>query len=125
MATAHWHELTSGLDDGDLALLTMFRDFCRSLPEVNERIHTSEVAYARTRVFTSGYIKSHYLEVGIELLREVIDPKPRTTFATSKKVIMHRYSLRHPEQFDDAIRALICEAAETVGPGTRAGGAAG
>lgn len=124
MATSNWDELTGGLDDDDLAKLTVFRDFCRGLPDVEERIHTSQVAYARLRVFTSGYIKSHYLELGIELLREVTDPKPRTTFATSKRVTMHRYSLRHFKQFDDAIRALIREAAETVGPGTRTGGTA-
>jgi hypothetical protein len=119
MATSTWDELTRGLDEHDLAKVTAFRDFCRGLPNVEERIHTSQVAYARVRVFASGYIKSHYLELGIELLREVADPKPRATFATSKRVTMHRYSLRHLEQFDDAIRDLIREAAETVGPGTR------
>ncbi|WP_139416042.1 DUF5655 domain-containing protein [Agromyces laixinhei] len=122
MAEASWHELTGDLDDDDLAMITAFRRFCRGLPDVEERVHTSEVAYAGARVFASGYIKSHYLELGIELLREVTDPKPRTSFATSKRVTMHRYSLRHPEQFDDAIRALIREASETVGPGTRTGG---
>ncbi len=30
---------------------------------------------------------------------------------------MHRYSLRHLEQFDEPFRALIREAAQTVGPG--------
>ena len=124
MAASNWDELTGGLADDDLAKITVFRDFCRGLPDVDERIQTSQVAYARVRVFTSGYIKSHYLELGVELLREVTDPKPRTTFATSKRVTMHRYSLRHLEQFDDAIRALIREASETVGPGTRTGGTA-
>lgn len=124
MASSTWAERTGRLNDEDLAKLTAFRDFCRALPDMEERIHTSEVAYARTRAFTSGYIKSHYLELGIELLREVTDPKPRTAFTTSKRVTMHRYSLRHLEQFDDAIRALIRESSEMVGPGTRAGGSA-
>ena len=122
MATSTWSGLTADLDQEDLAKLTAFRDYCRSLPDVEERVHSAEIAYARKRAFASAYIKSHYLEVGIELLRAVVDPPPRTSFATSKRVTMHRYSLRHLDQFNDGIRALIREAGETVGPGT-AGGA--
>ncbi|MGI8416417.1 MAG: DUF5655 domain-containing protein [Nakamurella sp.] len=120
MVTSTWATLTADLDQEDLAKLTEFRHYCRSLPDVEERIHSAEVGYARKRAFASAYIKSHYLELGIELLRTATDPKPRTSFATSKQITMHRYSLRHLEQFDDAIKALISEAAETVGPGTRA-----
>lgn len=119
MADATWGELTAGLGEEDLAKLTAFRDYCRTLPDVTERVHTSEIAFARKRVFASAYVKSHYLELGIELLREVDDPLPRTSFATSKRVTMHRYSLRQLTQFDDRIKALIAEAAETVGPGMR------
>ncbi len=119
MAESTWEQLTARLKPEDLAKLTAFRDFCRSLPEVEERVHSSEIAYARRRVFASAYVKSSYLELGIELLRTVTDPRPRTSFATSKKVTMHRYSLRHLDGFDDAIRALLVEAADTVGPGMR------
>ena len=119
MATAHWEEFTDGLDDDDLDKIRAFRNFCRTLPEVEERIHSTDVTYAGKRSFTSAYIKSHYLEIGIELQRTVTNPKPRTSFSTSKKVTMHRYSLRQIEDFDDSIRDLIVEAAETVGPGTR------
>ncbi|MBN9169591.1 MAG: hypothetical protein J0J11_06670 [Microbacterium sp.] len=119
VAAAQWEDFIRGLDDEDLAKISAFRDFCRSLPGVAERIHSADVTYARTRSFASAYIKSHYLEIGIELLRTVTDPKPRTSFSTSKKITMHRYSIRHLEDFDDSIRALITEASETVGPGTR------
>jgi len=119
MVASTWGNLTRGLDGEDLAKLTVFRDFCRTIPEVQERIHSSEIAYARNRVFASAYVKSHYLELGIELLREVDDPKPRTRFPTTKTVTMHRYSLRRIEQFDERLRALIQEAADTVGPGAR------
>ena len=119
MVRSTWGELTKGLSDGDLALFTVYRDFGRGLPETEERIHTSEVQYARTRIFTSGYIKSHYLEIGVELLREATHPQLRTSFATSKKLTMHRITLREPEQFDEALRELIREAWETVGPGFR------
>lgn len=119
MVSSTWENLTDGLDDEDLAKISAFRDVCRGLPDVTERIHSADVTYAGKRSFASAYIKSHYLEVGIELLRTVTDPAPRTSFSTSRKVVMHRYSLRHLEQFDDAIRGLITEAADTVGPGTR------
>ncbi len=119
MATEHWEEFTDGLDGEDLAKIRAFRDFCQTLPDVEERIHSADVTYARKRSFTSADIKSHYLEIGIELQRTVTNPKPRTSFSTSKKVIMHRYSLRQLEDFDGSIRDLIIEAAETVGPGTR------
>lgn len=122
MVASTWEQLTAGLDEEDLGKLTAFRAFCRTLPEVEERVHSSEIAFARKRVFASAYIKSHYLELGIELLRVVDDPKPRAAFPTTKTVIMHRYSLRRLEQFDDAIRDLIREAADTVGPGARSSG---
>jgi len=120
MAVGTWKELTADLDVEDLEKLTAFRDFCRSLPDVEERIHSADVTYARARSFASAYIKSHYLELGIELRRTVTEPRPRASFATGSSVVMHRYSLRRLEQFDDAIRELIREAADTVGPGARA-----
>ncbi|MGN6502274.1 MAG: DUF5655 domain-containing protein [Pseudolysinimonas sp.] len=118
MAAGTWKDLTAGLDADDLAKLTAFRDYCRSLgADVDERVHSADVTYAITRAFASAYNKSHYLEVGIELTREVRRPKPRTSFATTKRVWMHRYSLRELSDFDDEIRALVREAYETVGPG--------
>lgn len=119
MVTATWEQLICDFSDEDKAKLTAYRNFCRALPDTHERVSSSQVAYAGTRNFTSAYIKSHYLEVGIELLREVDDPLPRSAFATSNQVTMHRYSLRHLEQFDDSIHTLIREAAQTVGPGFR------
>lgn len=121
MVASTWEKLVRELSDDDKAKLTAYRDFCRGLADVHERVSSSQVAYAGTSIFTSAYVKSHYLELGIELLREVDEPRPRTSFATSRKVTMHRYSLRHLEQFDQSIHALIREAAQTVGPGARSG----
>lgn len=50
--------------------------------------------YVRTRIFTSGYMKSHYLEIGVKLLREASHPMLRTAFATSKRVCAEND--RHP-----------------------------
>lgn len=116
-----WDELTAALSDDDRTLFTVYRTFCRSLPDAVEQVHTSQVQYRRKRIFTSGYVKSHYLEIGVELLREAAHPMLRTAFPTSKTVIMHRITLRAPEQFDDDLRALLTEACETVGPGVRRG----
>jgi len=114
-----WKALTEGLSDADLELFTLYREFGRSLPETEERVHTKQIQYSRKRIFTSGYIKSHYLEIGVELPREASHPKLRTAFSTSKTVVMHRITLREPEHFDGALRDLITEAWQTVGPGLR------
>jgi hypothetical protein len=120
MAASTWEKLTAELDDDDLAKLTAFRDACRALgDDVEERVHVTEIAFARTRVFASAYIKSHYLEIGIELAREVTDPAPRASFASTKRFFLHRYSLRELAAFTSDIRALLAEAYETVGPGSR------
>ena len=114
-----WEQLTDGLSDDDLALFTLYRDFARRLPDAEEQVHTTQVQYRRKRIFTSGYMKSHYLEIGVELLREASHPKLRTAFPTSKRVTMHRLTLREPDELDHAARELIVEAYETVGPGLR------
>jgi hypothetical protein len=116
-----WDELTQDLSSADLALLSIYRDFCRELPDVVEEVHRTQVQYRRRRIFTSGYVKNHYLEVGVELLREAMHPKLRTAFPTSRHVTMHRLTLREPDDFDAALRELIEEARTDVGPGLRAG----
>ncbi|MTD15338.1 hypothetical protein GIS00_15450 [Nakamurella sp. YIM 132087] len=119
MAASTWSAFTKGLDQHDLALIRHYRDVCRALPGAEERVHTSQVQYARKRIFTSAYVKSHYLEIGLELLRTAEHPKLRTSFASSKKVTMHRITLRELDQFDDALVDLLRESCETVGPGLR------
>ena len=114
-----WKVLTQDLSPEDLELLTLYRAFCRGLPETEEQVHSTQVQYVRKRIFTSGYVKSHYLEVGVELLREASHPKLRTAFSTSKRVVLHRITLREPSQFDEALRDLLRKAWESVGPGLR------
>jgi len=113
-----WAALTEGLNDKDLKLFTAYRDLVNGLGDVEERVNSSEISFAVKRVFTSGYMKSHYLEVGIELLREAEHPQLRTSFATSKKVTMHRMTLTTLSQLR-SLRSLLIEARDTVGPGTR------
>lgn len=119
MTSAAWEQLTAGLDADDPAKLTAFRDFCRGLPGVEERITATQISFARARSFATAYVKSHYLELGIDLLRQVEDPRPRATVPVSKTVWLNRYSLRELSGFDERLRELIREAADTVGPGAR------
>jgi Domain of unknown function (DUF5655) len=119
MAASTWEELTAELDDEDLALLTAFGTAVRAMPEVTEKVSRTEVAYLVKRQFTSGYIRNHYLEIAVHLTREADHPLLRARFPTTTKVTTHRLTLTRPDQIDDALLALVDEARETVGPGTR------
>jgi hypothetical protein len=119
MATSTWEELTADLDDDDLALLTAYREAVRGMPGVTEKVSRTEVAYLVKRQFTSAYIRNHYLEIAVHLLREADHPLLRARFPTSAKVTTHRLTLTRPDQLDDELLALIDEARQDVGPGTR------
>ena len=116
MVRSTWAALTKGLSADDLALLTAYRETVLALGDVEERINSSDVSFAVKRIFTSGYVKSHYLEVGIELVREAEHAQLRTSFATSKKVTMHRLTLTSVAQVKTLV-PLLREARDTVGPG--------
>ena len=119
MAASTWNELTAELDDDDLALFTAYRTAVHVMPEVTEKVSRTEVAYLVKRQFTSGYIRNHYLEIAVHLTREADHPLLRARFPTTTKVTTHRLTLTRPDQLDDALLALVDEARETVGPGTR------
>ena len=55
----------------------------------------------------------------IDLLRPAEHPLLLATFPTTKKVVSHRLRFTEPTQLDDSILALLREAYEDVGPGTR------
>lgn len=74
--------------------------------------------YAVRRIFTSGYVKSSWLELAIDLLRQVEHPRLRASFPTTKRVLTHRLTIGTLDQLDDSVSSLIREAHETVGPGT-------
>jgi hypothetical protein len=119
MVRSTWAALTADLSPADLALLTAYRDMCRKLEGAEEEVHASSIQYRMKRIFTSAYVKSHWLEIGVDLLREAKHPLLRTSFASTKKVFTHRLTLRSPDQVDASVRALLEEARDTVGPGTR------
>jgi hypothetical protein len=119
MVRTTWEAFTDDLDDRDLELLETFRQAALALPSVEERVHETEVQYAVERIFAAGFVRSHKLELAIDLLREVEHPHLRAAFPTTKKVVTHRFGLPSVDAFDDRIRGWLAEAHETVGPGTR------
>jgi hypothetical protein len=118
MVRATWDELIAGERAEHVVLLQAFRTHLTRIPDVEERVHRTEVAYARERVFASAYVKSGWLEVAIDLLRKADHPLLKTAFATTTKVTTHRFTLGSPDQLA-RIDELFREAADTVGPGTR------
>ena len=117
MVRSTWAALTADLPPADLALFEAYRTACAALPDTEERVHTTEVQYAVKRIFTAGYLKSHWLEVSIDLLREAEHPLLRAVFPTTKRVFTHRLTLGEPSQVD-SIMDLVREAHDQVGPGT-------
>jgi SH3-like domain-containing protein len=51
---------------------------------VGERVARTKVSWARKRAFSTAYVKNGYVEVTIDLLREVDHPRLRAAFATTK-----------------------------------------
>lgn len=95
-----------------------FRDRVLTLGPLDERVHATEVAWARSRVFAAAFIVASRLEVAIDLLRPVAHPRLIDSFPTTKTVVTHRLSFTAADQIDDTVDALLAEAYETVGPGT-------
>jgi hypothetical protein len=109
----------TGKDPGAVEL---FLDFQRLV----ERCGPSEVAPRRTivywkrkRVFAGAYIDRRRLELNVDLLREAKHPCLLSAFHTTKRVVTHRLRVTEAEQLDDALEALVAEAYDDVGPGTR------
>ncbi len=116
MVRSTWEALTKGLDESDLKMLTAYRDACRSLPGVHEEVHSKQIQYKVERVFTSAYVKSHWLEIGVDLLEEVEHPLLRTVYPTSKRVFTHRFTLSKASEVRSVMK-FIRTSAKTVGPG--------
>ncbi len=118
MAESTWPELTAGLDERDLELISAYRAMAAPLPDTTERISRTEIAFFVSRGFTSGFLKNHYLEIAVHLLRRAEHPLLREAFPTTRRVITHRLTLSTLADLG-SVRDLITEAHDTVGPGTR------
>ena len=118
MVRASWDELTADLDEHDQGLLAAFRATCLALPETEERVSRTEAAYAVRRIYASGYVRTHLLELAVHLRHEVPHPLLRQAFATTRTVVTHRLRIETLDELA-SVADLITEAHDTVGPGTR------
>lgn len=117
MTLATWEELTFNLNEDDLSILTRYRQLCHSVGPSVERISRSEISFSRERVFSSGFMKSHRLEIAIDLLRPVTHKAVIAVFHTTKRVITHRLTLCSIDELDASIRDMLQDAYDTVGLG--------
>jgi hypothetical protein len=111
-----WEALTNNLNESDLKMLTAYRDACRTLEGVTEEVHSKQIQYKDARVFTSAYVKSHWLEIGVDLTEEVSHPLLRTVYPTSKRVFTHRFTLSKASEVRSVMK-FIRRARKEVGPG--------
>jgi hypothetical protein len=119
MVRSTWDALVAGYSPDDVALLSAYRDLVGSLDGVEERVHAKEIDFAVKRVFTSAYVKSHWLEVGIELTRVAAgEPHLRAHFSSGSRTTMHRFTLSTAAQLKK-LTPLLVESRDAVGPGFR------
>ena len=100
----------------------LFREFERLVERCgpSEPAPRSSIVYwKRNRVFAGVYIERRRLELNIDLLREAEHPCLIAAFHTTKRVITHRLRITDVTQLDDSVAALLAEAYQDVGPGTR------
>jgi hypothetical protein len=108
-----------GKDPGAVALFRRFEELVERAGPSEAAPRSSIVYWKRTRVFGGAYVERRRLELNIDLLREAEHPCLIAAFPTTKCVITHRLRVTEAGQLDDSIAALLAEAFEHVGPGTR------
>jgi hypothetical protein len=108
-----------GKDPGAVALFRRFEELVERAGPSEAAPRSSIVYWKRTRVFAGAYVERRRLELNIDLLREAEHPCLIAAFPTTKRVITHRLRVTEAGQLDDSIAALLAEAFEHVGPGTR------
>lgn len=119
MAEATRDEFSAGFSDDDLALVERWREIAGAFDDGHEQIHRTEIRFVRDRHYASAFVKSHRLEIAVDLLRQAPHPLLLKAFRTTRRVITHRLTIERLEQLDASIEELVAEAYETVGPGTR------
>jgi len=110
-----------GKDPDAVALFRRFEKLVGRCGPSEAAPRSSIVYWKRRRVFAGAYIERRRLELNIDLLREAEHPCLIAAFHTTKRVITHRLRITDANQLDDSVAALLAEAYEDVGPGTRGG----
>jgi hypothetical protein len=102
-----------------VALFRKFAELVDACGESEVTPRKSIVYWKRARVWAGAFCNGKKLELNIDLLREVDHPLNLAFVPHTKQVVTHRMRVTELEQLDDSIAALLREAYETVGPGTR------
>ena len=110
-----------GKDPDAVALFRRFETLVDRCGQSEPAPRSSIVYWKLSRVFAGAYIERRRLELNIDLLREAEHPCLIAAFHTTKRVVTHRLRITDAAQLDDSIAALLAEAYEDVGPGTRGG----
>lgn len=108
-----------GRDPRAVTMFRRFEDIVTSCGPCDAAPRKSIVYWKRARVFVGAYIERDRLELNIDLLRHAEHPCLLAAFNTTKRVITHRLRISDDQQLDEELAALVREAYETVGPGTR------
>jgi hypothetical protein len=118
-----------GKDTGAVELFRLFERLVQSCGASEVAPSTSIVYWKRKRVFAGAFVERRRLELNVDLLREAEHPCLIAVFPTTKRVFTHRLRITDAAQLDEPLAALVQEAYDEVGPGTRVtptlGGASG
>jgi uncharacterized protein DUF5655 len=108
-----------GQDPDAVALFRRFQQLVEQCGPSDPALRRTIVYWRRKRIFAGAYIERRRLELNIDLLRDAEHPCLLAAFLTTKRVITHRLRITELDQLDQSIAALVAEAYEEVGPGTR------
>ena len=101
------------------ALFRRFQVMVEACGPSDVSVSRTIVFWRRKRVFAGAFVEGRRLGLNIDLLRQAEHPCLHSAFNTTRRVVTHRLRLGRPEDLDAALAALVAEAYEQVGPGTR------
>jgi hypothetical protein len=102
-----------------VALFERFAELVDACGESELVVRKSIVYWRRSRIWAGAFCNGRRLELNIDLLREVDHPLTLAVVPHTARVLTHRLRVTGSEQLDASLAALLHEAYETVGPGTR------
>jgi Domain of unknown function (DUF5655) len=118
-AVASVESYLEGRNAGAVDLFRRFQVVVKRCGPSEVAPRTSIVYWKRQRVFVGAFIQGRRLELNIDLLREAAHPCLLAVFPHTKRVFTHRLRIIDGAQLDESIAALVHEAYDEVGPGTR------
>jgi Domain of unknown function (DUF5655) len=112
-------EFLEGKNAEGVELFRRFQAMVEACGPSEPSVSRTVAYFRRTRVFAGGFVAGRRLELVIDLTRSAEHPCLIGSFASTKRVVSHRLRIADGAQLDASVAALLREAYETVGPGTR------